>query len=266
MIPTFEEASAVRRTGPGTFEATVPDGWQQGRGAFGGLVYGILARAMEAELADPTRRLQTLAGDIAGPVLPGPASIQVEVLRRGAKQSNLQARLSQGSGVLAVASGVFCAPRAVQMPALRGVETPDRAAWDQLEVFPVEPPLGPDFGRAYEFRLAGPAPFSGSRDAETAGYIRERTIPSRRDAPSVIGLLDAWWPTLWSIITEPRPVATTSFLAEILLDPTRLDPVDRLFHDARMAAQGDGFFVELRALWSGDVCVAMNQQTFAVLR
>jgi Thioesterase-like superfamily len=266
MIPSFEEASVVRRSGPARFEASVPDGWQQGRGAFGGLVYGILARAMEAELADPTRRLQTLSGDIAGPVLPGAASIQVDVLRRGAKQSNLQARLSQGNNVLAVASGVFCAPRAVVMPALRGVETPDRAGWDQLEVLPVEPPVGPDFGRAYEYRLAGPAPFSGSRDAEAAGYIRERAIPSRRDAPSMIGLLDAWWPTLWSIITEPRPVATTSFLAELLIDPTRLDPVERLFHDARMASQGDGFFVELRALWSGDVCVAMNQQTFAVLR
>jgi hypothetical protein len=266
MIPSFEEASVVRRTGPGIFEAGLPDGWQQGRGAFGGLVYGILARAMEAELAESTRRLQTLSGDIAGPVLPGAATIQVEVLRRGAKQSNLHARLSQAGHVLAVASGVFCAPRAVQMPALRAVESPDRAAWDQLEILPVEPPMGPDFAVAYEYRQAGPAPLSGSRDAETAGYVRERAVPARRDAPSVIGLLDAWWPTLWSIVTEPRPVATTSFLAEILLDPTRLDPIERLFHEGRMAGQGDGFFVELRALWCGDVCVAMNQQTFAVLR
>ena len=266
MLVDFEQASAIRQAGPGSFAATGPDGWQQGRGAFGGLVYGILARAMEAELGDPARRLQTLSGEIAGPVLPGVASIQVEVLRRGAKQSNAQARLVQGSHVLAVASGVFCAPRAVEMPALRDVESPDRAGWDQLRVLPVEPPLGPDFARAYEYRLAGPAPFSGSHDAETAGYIRERTLPSRRDSPSVLALLDAWWPTLWSIATEPRPVATTSFLAELLVDPARLDPAERLFHDARMAGQGDGFFVELRALWSGDTCVAMNQQTFAVLR
>ena len=266
MLVDFEQASAIRQVGPGSFEANVPDGWQQGRGAFGGLVYGLLARAMEAELADPERRLQTLSGDIAGPVLPGMASIRVEVLRRGAKQSNAQARLMQNSSVLAVASAVFCAPRPVEMPALRGVESPDRAAWDQLRVVPLEPPLGPDFARAYEYRLAGPAPLSGSHDAETAGYIRERKVPSRRDAPSVIGLLDAWWPTLWSIVTEPRPVATTSFLAEILIDPARLDPEEHLFHDAQMAGQGDGFFVEHRALWSGDTCVAMNQQTFAVLR
>jgi Acyl-CoA thioesterase N-terminal domain/Acyl-CoA thioesterase C-terminal domain len=266
MLVDFELASAIRRADPGSFEAMVPEGWQQGRGAFGGLVYGILARAMEAELGDPARRLQTLSGDIAGPVLPGAVTIQAEVLRRGAKQSNAQARLVQEGRVLAVASGVFCAPRRVEMPALRGVESPDRTEWDQLPVLPVEPPLGPDFARAYEYRLAGPAPLSGSHDAETAGYIRERTLPSHRDAASVIALLDAWWPTLWSIVTEPRPVATTSFLAELLVDPARLDPAERLFHDARMAGQGDGLFVELRALWSGDTCVAMNQQTFAVLR
>ena len=266
MLVDFEQASAVRRVAPGAFEATVPDGWQQGRGAFGGLVYGILARAMEAELADPGRRLQTLAGDLAGPVLPGPVTLRVELLRRGSKQSNLQARLNQGNDVLAVASAVFSAARGVQMPGLHGLESPDRAGWDQLRVMPVEPPFGPDFARAYEYRSAGPAPLSGSRDAETAGYLREHSVPTRRDAPSVIALLDAWWPTLWSTITEPRPVATISFLAELLVDPGRIDPAERLFHDARMAGQGDGCFVELRALWSGDVCVAMSQQTFAVLR
>ncbi|HZX44014.1 MAG TPA: thioesterase family protein [Myxococcaceae bacterium] len=266
MLADFEQASAIRPSGPGAFEATVPDGWQQGRGAFGGLVYGLLARAMEAELGDPGRRLQTLAGDIAAPVVPGTASLHVEVLRRGAKQSNLQARLSQSSRVLAVASGVFSAPREVQMPRPRNFEPPDRAEWDQLPVLDFGPPLGPDFARAYEYRSAGPAPLGGARDAETAGYIRERALPSRRDAPSVIALLDAWWPTLWSIVTEPRPVATTSFVAELLVDPARLDPAEPLFHDARMAGRGDGFFVELRALWSGDTCVAMNQQTFAVLR
>jgi len=65
MIPSFEEASVVRRTGPGSFEVTVPDGWQQGRGAFGGLVYGMLTRAMEQVVDEPARRLRTLTGDIA---------------------------------------------------------------------------------------------------------------------------------------------------------------------------------------------------------
>ena len=33
-----------------------------------------------------------------------------------------------------------------------------------------------------------------------------------------------------------------------------------------MEALHDGFFVELRELWHGDHVVALNQQTFAILR
>jgi hypothetical protein len=264
MIAPFEEASAVRRTGPGTFEAVVPDGWQKVRGAFGGLVYGMLARAMEEAVAEPARRLRTLTGDIAGPVMPGPVSLDVEVLRKGGKQSNLRATLVQGDEPLAVTLGVFSVSRNVEPPVFSR-ETPERADWDQLLEHRLEPPSGPPFGRAYEYRSAGPMPFTAGREAETAGYLREQVIPTRRDAPSMVALLDAWWPTLWSIDRVYRPMATISFVGQLLVDPARLDPAERLFHTGRMAALSDGFFVELRELWSGDVCVGMNQQTFVVL-
>ena len=264
MIPSFEEASVVRRTGPGTFEATVPDGWQQGRGAFGGLVYGMLTRAMEQVVDEPARRLRTLTGDIAGPVMPGPARLLVTVLRRGGKQSNLQATLLQKDEPLAVAIGVFSAPRDVHPPELSR-ESPERADWDQIPAHALEPPSGPPFGRAYEYRSTGPMPFTGGREAETAGYIREKDVPSRRDAPSMVALLDAWWPTLWSIDNLYRPMATISFVGQLLVDPARIDPAERLFHTGRMGALTDGFFVELRELWIGDVCVGMNQQTYVVL-
>jgi hypothetical protein len=254
MIPSFEEASVVRRTGPGSFEVTVPDGWQQGRGAFGGLVYGMLTRAMEQVVDEPARRLRTLTGDIAGPVMPGPATLRVEMLRRGNRQSNLQATLLQKDEALAVAIGVFSASRDVHPPEFSR-ETPERADWDQI----------PPFGRAYEYRSTGPMPFTAGREAETAGYLREREVPSRRDAPSMVALLDAWWPTLWSIDGLYRPMATISFAGQLLVDPAKLDPAERLFHTGRMGALSDGFFVELRELWSGDVCVGMNQQTYVIL-
>jgi acyl-coenzyme A thioesterase PaaI-like protein len=261
----FERASAIRPVSPGFFEAEVPDGWQQGRGAFGGLVFGLLGRAMEMFNADATRTLRTLSGDIASPVIPGPVRLETEMLRRGSNQSNVQARLRQGDAVLAVATGVFSAPRRISVPSFER-EPPERADWDQILVIPVEPPFGPDFARAYEYRPTGPMPFSGGRVAETAGYVRERLPAQRRDAPNMIGLLDAWWPTLFSIDETFRSVATISWMAQLLVDPRQVEASDRLFHTAHMVSLSDGFFVEFRELWSGDTCVAMNQQTFAVLR
>ena len=109
-------------------------------------------------------------------------------------------------------------------------------------------------------------PFSSGKLAETAGYIRERIPPPVRDAASMIGLLDAWWPTLFSLDETFRAVATISFTAELMSDPRPLDPEERLFYRSKMASLADGFFVELRELWRGEEIVGMNQQTFAVLK
>src|SRR5215475_158847 len=77
-LTPFDPAATLRATSPGVFEGDVPDGWQQGRGAFGGLVFGLLVRAMETQVADPARLLRALSGDIAGPVLPGPVRVDAE--------------------------------------------------------------------------------------------------------------------------------------------------------------------------------------------
>jgi hypothetical protein len=65
--------------------------------------------------------------------------------------------------------------------------------------------------------------------------------------------------------SAPRPIATVSFLAEILCDPSTLDPRAPLFYRARVVAEAGGYFVEMRELWSGDVPVALNQQSVAML-
>ena len=43
----LEQASSVTDRGGGRFVGEIPDGWQQGRGAFGGLVLATLLRAIE---------------------------------------------------------------------------------------------------------------------------------------------------------------------------------------------------------------------------
>src|SRR5690606_36380912 len=103
----FESATRIEPVGPGQCRIDIPDGWQQGRGAFGGLVLAALARAMESESASPEQRLRTLSGDIAAPVLPGPADIAVRVLRRGANQVNVVAELVQEAQTVAPASSVL---------------------------------------------------------------------------------------------------------------------------------------------------------------
>jgi hypothetical protein len=260
----FAAASAVRPLSPDRFVTTVPDKWQQGRGAFGGLVLGTLLRAIEASEPAPERATRTLTGDLCGPVLPGAAEIDVRTLRRGNNQSNLAATLAQNGAVLATASVVLSPPRSGARARYAPPPPPSLPPWRDLPLLEIGPPFGPVFAQNYEYRSSTP-PFAHGEPL-IDGYIRERVPLERLDAPALIGRLDAWWPTLFALDGAPRPVATISFAAEILVDPATLPPEEPLRHRARMAALHDGFFVELRELWQGERVVALNQQTFAILR
>jgi Acyl-CoA thioesterase N-terminal domain/Acyl-CoA thioesterase C-terminal domain len=258
----FTHATRIEPLAEGRYRWDVPDGWQQGRGAFGGLVLGALLRAIERHSADPTRATRTLTGDLCGPILPGPAEIVVELLRRGNNLSNLDARLIQSGAIQARASAVLSAAKvAVHVPTPRPPTAPPST---ELAITPLGPPEAPVFAPHFEYRSASPNLFAGADGAATLGWLRLRDAPARLDAPAMIGLLDAWWPALFS--GGPRPVATVSFTAELLVDPTSLPADVPLLYTGRVAALSDGFCVEFRELWSGDRLVALNQQTFAVLK
>lgn len=72
VAPTdpLDRLTTPARVGDGRFEGEVPDGWQQGRGAFGGLALGLLARAAEASLDDASRTLRSITAEICGPATP----------------------------------------------------------------------------------------------------------------------------------------------------------------------------------------------------
>ena len=264
-LSDFEAATAVERVGEGAFRAVIPDGWQQGRGAFGGVVLATLLRAILRAEPDPQRAARTLAGDICGPVLPGPADVQVRELRRGSNQSNFVAELSQGGAVLAIATAVLSKARPSSRQLTRA-SPPSPGDWQTAPLVPIAPPMGPTFAQHYEYRFVGPWPFSSHPVPETGGWIRERTLPSQLDAPAIIGRLDAWYPTLYSIEPQPRPVSTVQFTAELIADPAALDPALPLRYRAEMISLKDGFFLESRELWHGDEVVALNQQTFVIIK
>ena len=266
---SFAVASAIEplgeRAGQRLFRADFPDGWQQGPGAFGGLVLGTLLRAMQAVEPDAARRPRTLSGELCAPVLVGPAELAVRVLRRGARQTNVACELRQGGEVLATTSAILSLSR--PQPDASAVETPPPSGdWRATAIVPAMPaPAYPVFTAHYEYRSDGRGMLElGQPDA--LGWIRERATLAALDAPAVIGRLDAWWPCVFAFEGRPRPVTTVTFSAQLLCDPATLPADEPLRYRARIAALQDGFFLEARELWRGDRPVAFNQQTFAILK
>jgi acyl-CoA thioesterase len=264
---TLTEQLEPRRTSESEFTLTVPDGWQQGRGAFGGLVMGGLIRCIESAEPESDRALRSLTGEIAGPVLPGEARVVVTPLRRGNAVSTVRASLYAGNEVLADAVAVLGRARP-GTPEWQHLPTPQAPPWRKVAIGSVGPPVGAAvFAQHFEYRVSGPQPFSRHPEATASGWIRPKNPGSSRGAAYLAACIDAWWPASFSLLDGPRPMATITFTLEITGDTRGLDPDAPLLFASRTPVSQAGYTVEFRELWGEDGrLLALNQQTFAIIK
>src|SRR5688572_13491130 len=176
---SFEEAIALEPITQSEYRLQVPDGWQQGRGAFGGLVLGALHAAMREHETDAARQPRTFCGELCGPAMAEQAHIVTRVLRRGNNQTNLAATLEQDGAIVAHATGTFAAPRRIAAPPALSFAAPPQPGYETTRPLAMGPPIGPRFARHYEYRPTGPLPFSGGDEALVLGWLCERVPLSR---------------------------------------------------------------------------------------
>lgn len=260
MAATLVELVSAERLDQAAFSWHVPDDWQQGRGAFGGLVIAALCHAAVRFEDDPTRAPRTMSAEICGAVQPGEARIEVAPLRRGSAVTTLDVRLSQGDEVRAHATVVLGAPRErpTAFPCTR-VEPPE---WRGMSPVPWTPAF-PRFAKHFEFRLDGHAPFTAGAEPTSGGFMRPRVRPDALTAADVAAYADVWWPAGAVVEPAPRPVATIGFNLTWLHDPAELDPQAPLYCRNRVVAGLDGYVAETREIFSPEgALVALNQQCF----
>ncbi len=251
----------VTVAGDGLYRCEVPDGWQQGRGAYGGLAFGWLVRACQA--TDPERPVRALSAQLTAPVLPGAADLRVETLRRGSGMSHVAARLVQDGETVAMAVGTLGLPRvpvtydALLPPAAPPAATVPAVPWSAA--FPA-------FARYFEFRpCVGHLPWSGAPEALTGGWVAARAPGARRDAAVVAALLDVWWPAYLTRARGPHVMATVAAMLQFAADGG--DPAAPALVAIRSDTATEGYTVEDRTLWDeGGRLLGLCRQTMAVLK
>ena len=264
----FDEATIVVPTAPDGYAWDVPDGWQQGRGAWGGLVVGALARSVLDAEPDSGRTLRSVSAQISAPAVVGRHHIQVRLVRRGRSMSTWSATLHDEQD-RAVASLVAILGTA------RGADAPEALArWGRarpplappagdVPAVAVEPPFGPVFGRHCSFRPVSGTPLGGGA-AESVGWV-DFAAPTTRTAISLIALVDAWWSASLAALTELRLFGTVNFMANLLLDPATVPADEPLLQHSFVSAAHEGFVSEHRRLWTADGrLVVDNLQTIVV--
>lgn len=254
--------STPERVSETSFRWNVPDGWQQGRGAFGGLVLAAMTRAMMACEEESARLPRTLTAELMGPTMVGDAEIAVEVLRRGNALTVLDARVKQGDEIRARAS-LLLGRKRTEMKRRR-LPTPDFSpAADSLPIAPAGPPLGPTFSQHLAVRPIAGIPLSG-QPPEIKAWLGWRNAPAVLGAPELVAYADALWPSGLTEEKKPRPIATVSFELQWFHHGEGLDPKVPLWYQSSTIAAEDGYVCEDRQLWSpaGELLL-LNRQNIA---
>jgi len=264
MTDDIARVTCPRRLDAGRFAFDVADGWQQGRGAFGGLVLGAMSRALEDQLSRPEWPLRALNAEIFAPVVTGAAAIDVETLRMGTGVATLSARLAQEGEARARATAAFGKPRVTDRESVF-LEPPSMPEFEDVDVAPIRSPMGPAFAQHLEYRPTSPPWNSGRQRVE--GWIRFREASRGIGSPEIVALCDSYYPAAWGTEPAPRPMSTLAFTIEIVSDLAGLGATDPFFYRAQVAAAHDGFSVEFRELWDQrGRLLALNQQVFVYVK
>lgn len=269
-VQDFLASSSPTRQDDHHYTWNVPDGWQQGRGAFGGLVLAALIRAFqsaqEVEQDAGEQALRALDATLCGPVLAQEAEIAVELLRAGSNTTTLIARLTQEGTVRAHATALFGARR-VDDGDWRDLEAPDLGDWRETSVAELQAPLAPTFTQHMQFRPLSGFPFSGADELAVTGWVRPKVPGEPRDPAYLAACMDAHWPAAFAKVTSPRPMATVTFSMQFPGTFDGLDPDAPLYFRSECPVARDGYMVEFRELWGEDGrLLALNQQTIAIIK
>ncbi len=259
-------------------EWSVPEGWRQGRGAWGGYVITAMAEHVE-QFEDPSRALRTLSAQIMEPVTVGDYLMQTQCLREGSALSTWAVTVTRAQDRVLVAQSqiITGAQRDV-------VITPDLSEWgtarmpavapvESTPIAPVGPPFAPEFTRQLEFRPISPLPTMGDL-ATSLGWIR---LPSKTregdhwSAAELMGIIDGWWPASLTLMDSMHPMATVAYSVHLLIDPGTIEPVHMerspLLLESSVSSAYGGFTSELRRLWTPDGrLVAENLQSIVVIK
>ncbi len=257
----FIAATTWAQTAPGRYTGRFDEAWYQGRGAFGGVIAGLVIR-MSCNEIDPGRSPRTLHLHFCAPANAGPTELQIERVRSSKYLDHCFARLLQEDQVVAFATLTFAANRPSPM-AYHDAVMPDAPAPETVASMPTMA-LAPTFTRFFDYRYCvGGLPFADGTTAELGGWIRPKE-PLTLDFALAASHLDAWPPAAYARSASPLLLASADFTIHFL-EPLPATDDFCLVHVRSSWAQ-DGYTEELRTLWSREGRLLAKCQQFIAIR
>jgi acyl-CoA thioesterase len=265
-VSRFTRDTAVEPRGDGRYEVRIDPGWFVVRGPNGGYVAAILLRALAHAVGDASRAPRSLTVHYTAPPGAGPAEVETRIERRGRSLTTASARLRQGDRLLALALAAFSQPR--EAPGFRDLAPPEAAAPERCVAIPRRIPLHERFEQRWAI---GAPPFSGGDSALAGGWIRlvEAEGSAPIDAPLVAAFCDAWPPSVFGRLTEPKaggvPTIDLTIHFRTALPAEGVRPRDFTLCVFRSRYSRDGFLEEDGEIWSAGGELLAHSRQLALL-
>ena len=254
-----ELIAGLKRGTAGRVETRIPDNWMQGRTTYGGLTAALcLESACELVSDMPVRAAQVaFIGPVGGDVVISPT-----ILRRGKSSAFVNTDLVTEDGLMARCIFTFGARRDSKLDQ-RSRECPDVDAPDRCPSFFGD--RRPQFAHNFNIRLAGGYhPMSGAEHGDMTLWMRHKDEGALWTPSTVLSIADAPPPAAMSMMTEPAPISSMTWMAEFLTDEIVTEEGWFLAHHEAQATR-DGYSSQSMRLWNrmGDP-VMIGRQTVAV--
>ncbi|MAN75009.1 MAG: hypothetical protein CME84_13100 [Henriciella sp.] len=255
-----ELIAGLKRGVNGRIEATIPEDWMQGRTTYGGLTAALcLESAMELVPDMPIRAAQVaFVGPVGGDVVISPT-----LLRQGKSSAFVNADLVSEDGVMARCIFTFGAKRPSKL---------DQASreWPQVKGPDDYPSFfgsgrRPNFANHFNVRLAeGQPPVSGAERGDITLWLRHKDEGALYNPTTLLSIADAPPPAAMSMMTEPGPISSMTWMAEFLTDDIVTTEGWFLVHHEAQATR-DGYSSQSMRMWNADGQPMMiGRQTIAV--
>lgn len=256
----FSADTAVTPLGPGRWGTDIHPGWFAPAGPNGGYLAAVVARAMQAEVADPDRRLRSLTLHYLSRTDVGPVEIGTTLERAGRSLSSVTARVDQGGRTAIVATGAFATDRG------DGIDFDD-TAMPQVAAPEDCPPLAPPpfplpIRDRFDMRLAVGGPlFQESREALTGGWVR-LADGEPADTLAVVAMTDAWPPAVFTRLGLRLLVPTVDLTVHVRRAVA--DPTGWFLVAFRTRLSAGGFLEEDGEVWGEDGRLVAQSRQLAV--
>lgn len=247
MIGFNEIARGMTREGEG-YRAIIPQGWRQGRTAYGGLTAGLSLVAAQSKFPNlPPFRSATV--NFIGPVSEDPI-FSCHLLREGRNVTSVETEGRVDDKVISHCSFIFAAQRASAIT----IDLPAPIAPAPALCEPFTPPgaesLVPSFFNRFDTRLIeGARPMSGASEGYIRTWSRHHDESSRLGAASLLTLGDVLPPAAAPLFTEFGPVSSVNWIFTVLTDePTTDDGWWQV--ETRLSAASGGYSTQVMRVWN----------------